>query len=93
VHSFARSWSAVLAPRKIRVNAVNPEAIDTPIFALEGGSAAQLEDTKRQMALQIPAGRMGETQEIAEAVLFLASDASRYMLGVEVVVDGGFAQL
>jgi len=47
VHSFARSWSAELAPRKIRVNAVNPEAIDTPIFALEGGSAAQLEDTKR----------------------------------------------
>lgn len=47
VHSFARSWSAELAPRKIRVNAVNPEASDTPIFALEGGSAAQLEDTKR----------------------------------------------
>jgi len=50
VRSFARSWSAELAPRKIRVNAVSPGAIDTPIFELEGATVAQLEDTKRQMA-------------------------------------------
>jgi Dehydrogenases with different specificities (related to short-chain alcohol dehydrogenases) len=93
VRSFARSWSSELLDRKIRVNAVSPGAIDTPIFALEGTTATQLAETKRQMSLRIPARRMGEPEEIAQAVLFLASDESRYMLGAEIVVDGGFAQL
>lgn len=93
VRSFARSWSCELLDRKIRVNAVSPGAIDTPIFELEGVSADQLAETKRQMSLRIPARRMGDPEEIAQAVLFLASDESRYMLGAEIVVDGGFAQL
>jgi NAD(P)-dependent dehydrogenase (short-subunit alcohol dehydrogenase family) len=91
--SFARSWACELLDREIRVNAVSPGAIDTPIFELEGATPAQLAETKRQMALRIPARRMGQPQEIAQAVLFLASDESRYMLGAEMVVDGGFAQL
>ncbi|PRF97285.1 short-chain dehydrogenase [Burkholderia ambifaria] len=93
VRSFARSWSCELLDRKIRVNAVSPGAVDTPIFELEGATPAQLAETKRQMSLRIPAGRMGEPLEIAQAVLFLASDDSRYMMGAEIVVDGGFAQL
>lgn len=93
VRSFARSWSCELMDRKIRVNAVSPGAIDTPIFELEGAPPEQLAETKRQMALRIPARRMGEPLEVAQAVLFLASDESRYMLGAEIVVDGGFAQL
>ncbi|MCX2684448.1 MULTISPECIES: SDR family oxidoreductase [Pseudomonas] len=93
VRSFARSWSCEVMDRKIRVNAVSPGAIDTPIFELEGATPEQLAETKRQMSLRIPARRMGEPLEVAQAVLFLASDESRYMLGAEIVVDGGFAQL
>lgn len=91
--SFARSWSSELLDRKIRVNAVSPGAIDTPIFELEGSTPTQLAETKRQLALRIPAHRMGLPEEIAQAVLFLASDESRYMLGAEIVVDGGFSQI
>jgi NAD(P)-dependent dehydrogenase (short-subunit alcohol dehydrogenase family) len=93
VRSFARSWSCELMDCKIRVNAVSPGAIDTPIFELGGGSSERLEETKRQLALRIPAHRLGEAGEIAQTVLFLASDESRYMLGAEIVVDGGFSQL
>jgi len=93
VRSFARSWSYELTDRKIRVNAVSPGAIDTPIFELEGGSSERLEETKRQSALRIPAQRLGEAGEIAQTVLFLTSDESRYMLGAEIVVDGGSSQL
>ncbi|MEE4733842.1 SDR family oxidoreductase [Pseudomonas alliivorans] len=93
VRSFARSWSCELMDRKIRVNAVSPGAVDTPIFELEGATPEQLAETKRQMALRIPARRLGDPHEIAQAVLFLANDESRYMLGAEIVVNGGFAQL
>ncbi|MCQ0168628.1 short-chain dehydrogenase [Pseudomonas sp. S12(2018)] len=93
VRSFARSWSCELMDRKIRVNAVSPDAIDTPIFELEGATPEQLAETKRQMSLRIPARRMGEPLEVAQAVLFLASDESHYILGAEIAVDGGFAQL
>jgi NAD(P)-dependent dehydrogenase (short-subunit alcohol dehydrogenase family) len=93
VRSFARSWSCELLDRKIRVNVVSPGAIDTPIFELEGNAPEQMAEAKRRLALRIPAGRIGQPQEIAQAALFLASDESRYMLGAEIVVDGGFAQL
>jgi NAD(P)-dependent dehydrogenase (short-subunit alcohol dehydrogenase family) len=93
VRSFARSWSAELLDRGVRVNVVSPGAVDTPIFELEGASSEQLIQTKNHLASRIPVGRMGTPDDIAEAVLFLASDASKYMLGSEVVVDGGFGQL
>ena len=90
VRSFARSWSCELMDRKIRVNAVSPGAIDTPIFELEGNTPEQMEETKRQMALRIPAGRMGRPEEIAQAVLFLASDESSYTSGASLLMDGGW---
>lgn len=93
VRSFARSWSCELLDRKIRVNAVSPGAIDTPIFELEGTNLDQIEETKRQMSLRIPARRLGTSLDVAQAVVFLASDESAYMLGSELVVDGGFAQI
>jgi NAD(P)-dependent dehydrogenase (short-subunit alcohol dehydrogenase family) len=93
VRSLARTWSAELLSRKIRVNSVSPGAIDTPIHGLGGGTPQQVEDGKARIASRIPLGHLGQAEDIAEAVLFLASPASRYMLGSEIVVDGGFAQL
>jgi NAD(P)-dependent dehydrogenase (short-subunit alcohol dehydrogenase family) len=93
VRSLARTWSSELLARKIRVNAVSPGAIDTPIHARGGGTTAQIKAGKEQIAARIPLGRLGEADDIAQAALFLASDASRYVLGAELVVDGGFSQL
>jgi NAD(P)-dependent dehydrogenase (short-subunit alcohol dehydrogenase family) len=99
VRSFARSFSADLLARRIRVNAVSPGLIDTPILRGVGQSEhpGQTEAEFKQYiagaAKQIPIGRLGRPIEIATAVLFLASDESRYMLGSELVVDGGLAEL
>jgi NAD(P)-dependent dehydrogenase (short-subunit alcohol dehydrogenase family) len=93
VRSFARTLSAELLPRRIRVNAVSPGAIATPIHAKTAASPEALEQTALKLASLIPLARMGTADEIAAAALFLASDDSRYMLGAEIVVDGGFSQL
>jgi NAD(P)-dependent dehydrogenase (short-subunit alcohol dehydrogenase family) len=99
VRSFARTFSAELLPRRIRVNAVSPGLIDTPILRGVGQSErpgqtdAEFKEYLAGAAKQIPIGRLGRPEEIAAAVLFLASDASSYMLGAELVVDGGFAEL
>ncbi|MBB4009782.1 SDR family oxidoreductase [Allorhizobium taibaishanense] len=91
VRSLARTWSAELLDRKIRVNAVSPGAIDTPIHGRT--VTEEVQATKDRIAGNIPLKHLGQPEDIAQAVLFLASDASRYMLGAELVVDGGFAQL
>ncbi|KAF1004659.1 MAG: Glucose 1-dehydrogenase [Luteibacter sp.] len=91
VRSLARTWSAELLSRRIRVNAVSPGAIDTPIHGPQ--QADDVTAAKARIAQCVPLGRLGEAEDIAQAALFLASDASRYMLGAEIAVDGGFAQL
>jgi NAD(P)-dependent dehydrogenase (short-subunit alcohol dehydrogenase family) len=92
VRSFARTLSAELLERRIRVNAVSPGSIETPIHR-----RSQTEEEFRayvaKVGAQVPLGRMGRPEEIAAAVLFLASDGSSYMLGAEIVVDGGRAAL
>jgi len=93
VRSLARTWSRELLDRRIRVNALSPGGIDTPLHGRGGGTPEQVQAKKDQLAAQVPLGRIGEADEIAQAVLFLASDESRYMLGTEVVVDGGISQL
>ncbi|WP_422927220.1 glucose 1-dehydrogenase [Singulisphaera sp. PoT] len=93
VRSLARSWSRELLGRKIRVNAVSPGAIDTPIQDKFGGTPDEVRERKAQFATLVPVGRLGTAEEIADAALFLASDESRYIVGVELVVDGGISQL
>ena len=89
---MARSIAADLAPRNIRVNVVAPGATKTPIWK-RGPRASMSEDESTKQAKfvssSIPLGRWGEPQEIAKAVLFLASDDSSYINAVELMVDGG----
>jgi NAD(P)-dependent dehydrogenase (short-subunit alcohol dehydrogenase family) len=93
VRSFARTLSAELWPQGIRVNAVSPGAIDTPIHAKTGMSAEAAAQFAARIQAGVPMGRFGRPEEIADAVLFLAGERASYMLGAEIVVDGGFSQL
>jgi NAD(P)-dependent dehydrogenase (short-subunit alcohol dehydrogenase family) len=88
IRSFARTWTVDLEARKIRVNAISPGPIDTPgIRSLEGG------EQLAQFPAAIPLGRLGDPDDIAKAVVFLASDDSSFMTGTELFVDGGMAQI
>ena len=93
IRSFARTWTTDLKDRRIRVNAVSPGVIDTP--GLEGVMASS--ETGRQLGQMIagaaPLGRFGTADEIAKAVVFLASDDASFVTGAELFVDGGFAQV
>lgn len=93
VRSFARTWTTDLKERRIRVNAVSPGSIDTPgLSDLLDSSEAGAE--RRKMIISIvPLGRLGTPDEIAKAIVFLASDDSSYITGTELFVDGGFAQV
>jgi NAD(P)-dependent dehydrogenase (short-subunit alcohol dehydrogenase family) len=93
VRSLAQTLSAELRPLGIRVNAVSPGAIATPIHSKTGMNVEQQRAFAERMMASIPLGRFGTADEIAQAVLFLAGPQSSYMLGAELVVDGGFSQL
>ncbi len=93
VRSFARTMSAELLDRKIRVNAVSPGSIETPIHRGKNQTEEEFRIYADRVGSQVPIGRMGKPEEIASAVLFLASDASSYMLGSEIVIDGGRSEL
>ena len=93
VRSFARTWTVDLKGRGIRVNAISPGPIDTPGFNGLGPTGEQIEEFKKNMIATVPMGRMGDPDEIAKAVLFLASDDSSYVTGAELFVDGGMAQI
>ena len=87
VRSFARTWTNDLKDRKIRVNVLSPGPIDTAVF---DGIAQEVKDG---FASIVPMGRMGRPEEIATAALFLASDDSSFVTGIELFVDGGLAQV
>ena len=95
VRSFARSWTLDLKHRKIRVNAISPGPIATPMVSSVGMglSEEQVEQFKKSVLNMVPLGRMGNPDEIAKAVAFLASDDSSYITGIELFVDGGIAQI
>lgn len=93
VRSFARSWTNDLKARKIRVNAISPGPIDTPIYNKLGLTKEQQEGFAASLAGQVPVGRMGRSDEIATAALFLASSDSSYISGIELTVDGGMTQI
>jgi NAD(P)-dependent dehydrogenase (short-subunit alcohol dehydrogenase family) len=93
VRSFARSWTVDLKHRKIRVNAISPGTIDTPLISNLVQNQEQAEQLKRSRASIIPLGRIGSPDEVAKAVSFLASDDSIFVTGIELFVDGGLAQV
>ena len=94
VRNFARGWTMELKDRNIRVNSMSPGAIDTPALATTTGlTAEQAEQAVAQLTSQIPLGRRGKPEEIAAAVVFLASDESSYITGVDLAIDGGMAQV
>lgn len=87
IRSFVRTWTVELKDRRIRANVISPGTIDTPILA---GLPKEL---IAQIVAGIPMGRMGKSDEIADAALFLASDDSSFVTGIELFVDGGTAQI
>ncbi len=93
VRSLVRSLSVELLDRGIRVNAITPGAVSTPIFGRMGLPEDMVQGMEDELASLAPLKRAARPREIAEAVAFLASDSSSYMLGSELVADGGFSQL
>ncbi len=93
LRSFARTWSVDLKSRKIRVNVVSPGTVITPGYKNAGLSDEQIAQIEAEAAAATPLGRAGTPDEIAKAVVFLASDESSYVTGIELFVDGGLAQI
>ena len=93
IRSFARTWTTDLKARRIRVNAVSPGAIDTPGLSGLVGSSEIGQQRLQMISTGVPLGRLGTPDEIAKAVVFLASDDASYVTGTEMFVDGGFAQV
>jgi NAD(P)-dependent dehydrogenase (short-subunit alcohol dehydrogenase family) len=87
VRSFARSWTSDLKARRIRVNVISPGPIETAVFA------GIPQEVKNAFVSLVPMGRIGQPEEIASAALFLASDDSSFITGIELFVDGGTAQI
>ena len=93
VRSFARTWTTDLKDRRIRVNAVSPGPIDTPGLSDLVASTGAGEQRLKMISNSVPLGRLGRPDEIAKAVVFLASDDGSYITGTELFVDGGIAQV
>lgn len=93
VVNLAKTLSADLLPRGVRVNAISPGPVETAIFTRMGMSEAELSLMKERIASQVPLKRFAHPDEIANAVLYLSSDESRFIVGTELVIDGGMIQL
>lgn len=92
VRSLARTWSREFLDRKIRVNTISPGFIDTPLIGRHR-SPEEVQAFRDKAAQTVPIGRIGEAEDIAAAALYLASDESSYVVGAELVVDGGVSQI
>src|ERR1700689_4863559 len=94
IRSFARGWTTDLKARKIRVNAISPGVVPTEGYNTSlGMSGEQVVQFSQQMSVSIPLGRVGTPDEVAKAMVFLASDDSSYITGIELAVDGGMNQV
>ena len=93
VRSLARTLSAELVSQGVRVNVISPGPIETPIYGKTGMSAEALQQMAGMVVGKVPVGRFGQPEEVAKAVLFLASDDSSYILGEDLLVDGGMAMI
>lgn len=93
VRAFARGWALDLKDRKIRVNNLSPGGIDTPIMDIQASTRAEVDKMKAGFAKEIPMGRLGAAEELAGAALFLASEDSSFITGIDLCVDGGWAQM
>jgi len=93
IRSFARHWIVDLKDRKIRVNALSPGPTNTPGIRGIASSEAEWRQFQAYITAQIPMGRLGSPDEIGRAAVFLASDESSFVNGIELFVDGGMAQI
>ncbi|MBI4902108.1 MAG: glucose 1-dehydrogenase [Acidobacteria bacterium] len=93
VRSIGRTLAAELAPRKIRVNTISPGPVTTPIYGKLGMDPAATKQFEENMAQNVGLKRFGQADEIAKVAVFLASDDASYVVGTELFVDGGFAEL
>ncbi|MEZ4321266.1 MAG: SDR family oxidoreductase [Myxococcota bacterium] len=93
VRSMVRTLAVELAPRGIRVNSLSPGPIETPIYAKLGMPTEALDAFATDIVSQVPLARFGKPEEVASAALFLASDLSSYVTGIDLPVDGGFSQV
>jgi len=93
MRSFARTWAMELKDRHIRVNTLSPGAIDTPIIDGQFKTKAEADGAKQFFASITPLGRIGRADEMAKAILFLASDDASYSTGIDLVTDGGITQV
>ena len=93
VRSFARTWTVELKDRGIRVNTLSPGATDTPIIDGQFSSKDQADTARANFAQATPMGRIGRPEELASAALFLASEDSSYITGIDLQVDGGLVQV
>src|SRR5882672_4247046 len=93
VGSFVRTWTAELKDRRIRVNAICPGPIDTPIFEQVAPTKEGADRRRAQDAAAVPFGRLGRPEEIASTALFLASDEASFIAGADLQVDGGMTAI
>jgi NAD(P)-dependent dehydrogenase (short-subunit alcohol dehydrogenase family) len=93
LRSFTRSWAAELKDRRIRVNTLSPGATETPMIDGQFATKQESDGARKMFSGLIPLGRLGRAEELASAAFFLASDASSYVNGADLVVDGGWTQV